>query len=110
MIKRLFLFLIIPLITGCVSTGRLYTNIIMPYSTDFNHTPVGSNRCAVDFRRVTDPVYGVSAEWSEDDIVGAAREWGITNFYYADMKIFSVMFGAYRCKTLIVYGDSAASK
>jgi hypothetical protein len=47
----------------------------------------------------------VSALWSNKAIAEACKEAGISKIYYADRRTFSVLFGSYRKRTLIIYGD-----
>jgi len=87
--------------------GQLYTNVTLPYSTDFNNTPQGSKYCVLTDHRIKEPVssYGVTVEWSMDQIQSAARKAGIQNITYIDVQTISFLLGVYTRKKLIVYGD-----
>lgn len=93
----------ISIITGCAGPGRLYTNVVEPYTKNFHDTPIGSKKCVL--RDYTIQVNNVSAEWITEYFADALKEAGIQKFYYAEMHTFSVLFGLYQRKTLIVYGD-----
>jgi len=98
---------LIGLCSGCAVDGRLYTNKIVSYSEDFDRTPRGSKVCYIDDFKVKEPFsgYDVSAEWMTSSVYEQARNADIGEIYYADLKIFSVMFGIYSQKTLIIYGE-----
>src|SRR3990172_1181459 len=49
-------------------------------------------------------LYGISVTWGDDSIGSAAREKGLTELYYADREILSVMFGIWKQETIHVYG------
>lgn len=107
--KYLMAWFLVICLAGCsgISTGRLYTNVIRPYSRDFNHTPVGSKQCIIKDYKIKEPVsgYGVSVEWSKGQIQSAAREAGIENIAYVDVQTISFLLGIYTRKKLIIYGD-----
>ena len=87
--------------------GRLWTNTVRPYSTNFHGTPTGSRSCVIPEYRLREPLtrYNVSAEWGTDVIRRAAPEAGITRIHYMDQETFSLWFGTFRRRKLIVYGD-----
>ncbi len=107
--KLVCLFCLILCLAGCswISKGLLYTNVIRPYSRDFNNTPVGSKQCIIKDYKLKEPVsgYGVSVEWSKGQIQSAAREAGIENITYVDVQTLSFLLGIYTRKKLIIYGD-----
>ncbi len=110
MIKRLLLFLILPVLITTSGCGLFYTNVTRPYSRDFNATPVGSKKCTMSAHKVQAPLLPyastrVSAEWGSMDVNEAAREAGITRIYYADVHTLSFLLNTYRRSTLIIYGD-----
>ena len=109
-IKRCFLFLLLPALITSSGCGLLYTNVTRPYSRDFNNTPVGSKKCTMSAHKVQAPLFPltssrVSAEWDTTDVNEAAREAGITRIYYADVHTLSFLLNTYRRSTLIIYGD-----
>ena len=108
MATRLFILLLLMLLaTSCSLDGRLYTNKVIPYSDDFNSTPVGTKVCYIDDFKVKEPItgYNVSAEWMRSNLLQEAQKAGLKKVYYADLKVFSILLGIYSKKTLIVYGE-----
>jgi len=95
------------LLAGCSSPGALYTNMVRPLTTNFENTPVGTKTCRVNAYRLKEPVsrIGVSGEWNSKIIADAMAEVNMTRCYYANIKTLSILRGAYRKKTLILYGD-----
>ena len=87
--------------------GLAFTKTVTPYTTRFHHTPVGSKSCTIHDYRLQEPVtrYGISAEWDTNVVHQAAEKAGITRIYYADVQTLSFVFGIFRRKTLIIYGD-----
>ena len=104
---RWILLLAVPFLTGCAAPGLLYTNMVLPYTTNFDNTPVATNRCVLDTHQIREPVsaYGLAAEWTTGDFAALAREAGIATPRYADIRRFSVLYGLYRRNSIIVYGD-----
>ena len=96
-------------LTACakMAPGQLYTNVIRPYSMDFHDTTVGAKRCVFDEYSVKEPVsgYNISVEWRAENIKTAARKGGIKRITCIDEQTFSVLFGIYKRKRLIIYGD-----
>ena len=91
-------------LTGCVGHGALVTDVTKPLMTDFDKTPVGSKKCVVDTHWVREPFYGTSVEWTDSHIKSMAKKAGMTEIRHADLHTFS-LFGIYRRRTVIVYGD-----
>ncbi|HYA13688.1 MAG TPA: TRL domain-containing protein [Syntrophales bacterium] len=87
--------------------GKLYTDITVPYTKVFNETPAGTKQLILNDHQIKDPVTGLNlnAEWTMDLIKSEANKAGIKEIYYIDQRTFSILFGIYRHKTLIVYGD-----
>ncbi len=96
-------------IAGCSRSGPglLYTNLTQPYSTDFKNTPAGTRQCILKAHRIKEPVsgYGVTLEWSTNQIQSAAREAGIEKIRYIDVQTLSFLMGIYSRRELIIYGD-----
>jgi len=108
-IKATFLCLIAVLLLGC-GRGLLYTKTIKPYTKTFRNTPVGEKVLVINTQNIkasiptiTPP--GLSGQWDTDDIMRLAREKGITELRYIDIKTVSFLLGTYSHKSLIVYGD-----
>ncbi len=109
MSKYFFLVFLFLWACGCSlpGSGILYTHVILPYSPDFNNTPVGSKQCVLEQHRFREPVsgYDVTVEWSADRISSAAEEAGITHITCMDEQTISFLLGIYTRRKLIVYGD-----
>jgi TRL-like protein family len=92
---------------GCVERGILYSNTVEPYSEEFNATPIGTKSCVINSHEIEDPLtgYNISAEWTTNAILDAARKAGIREIHYIDKKTLSLFNGVYRRETLIVHGD-----
>jgi len=92
------------LLAGC---GLIYSNTVVPYSTGFNETPIGTKSCVIKNYQIKEPVTGYSmyAEWSTSFILEEARKEGITNIYYMDKKTLSILNDIFKRESLIVYGD-----
>ena len=90
-----------------MAPGRLYTNVTLPYSTDFNSSTIGSKQCVLDEHKIRDPVsgYGTTVEWSTDLIRSEAQKAGITNITYTEIQTLSIMMGIYTRRRLIIHGD-----
>jgi hypothetical protein len=95
------------LLSGCAPYGAIYSDTISPYTENFRATPVGSKRCVIHDYQLREPLtrLRLSAEWTTDVIVNETRKAGITEIYYMDIRTVSVLFGIYRQKSLLVYGD-----
>jgi hypothetical protein len=112
-IRFLFPLLAALLFSGCSgirdtsAPGQLYSNIILPHSTDFQNSPVGTKRCVLDEHQLKEPVsgYGISVEWTSDRILAAAQRAGITRISYTEMQTVSFFMGIYRRQRLIIHGD-----
>ncbi|HVO66432.1 MAG TPA: TRL domain-containing protein [Syntrophales bacterium] len=120
MIKQVICLLCLVALTGCAigrfatealtnsaPYGKLYTDITVPYTKVFYETPAGTKQCVLNDHQIKDPVTGLNlnAEWTMDLIKSEANKAGIKEIYYIDQRTFSILFGIYRHKTLIVYGN-----
>ena len=108
-IKTTLLCLTAVLLLGC-GRGLLYTKTIEPYTKTFRNTPVGEKFIVINTENIkasiptiTPP--GLSVQWDTDNIMRLAREKGITELRYIDIKTVSILLGTYSRKSLIVYGD-----
>jgi len=90
-----------------VPRGVLITQVTYPFMTDFDRTAYKGRRCVLDAHRIKDVVFGsgVTVEWSESVLRAATRECGITTLTNIDAELFSVLFGVYERRRLIVYGN-----
>jgi len=92
---------------GCTPYGRIYSDTTAPYSKVFRETPVGTKRCVLHDYQIKEPVTGlnISAEWTAERIKSEANKSGIKDIYYIDQRTFSILFGIYKRKSLLIYGD-----
>jgi hypothetical protein len=92
---------------GCTPYGRIYSDTTVPYSKVFRETPVGTKRCVLHDYQIKEPVTGlnISAEWTAERIKSEANKSGIKDIYYIDQRTFSILFGIYKRKSLLIYGD-----
>jgi hypothetical protein len=84
----------------------IYTNITTPYSTwyktkDHKGTPVGTKECTIDDYTVR---YYASVEWTVDVILQEAKQAGMKEIYYIDLKTLSIL-GVFQHNYYIVHGD-----
>lgn len=102
------MFLIAACLGGCsLAAGRLYTNVTRPYTRDFNNTRLGAKSCVLKSHHMKEPVsgYGVTVEWSMDQIQAEAAKAGITRISCIDVQTISFVLGIYTRRKLIIYGD-----
>ena len=98
------LFVMSALLSGCVR-GYLYTNTVEPYCTDMQSTPRAERRSDSGIMSVSIPrLPGARTVWSSNAIGDAAKQAGIREVYYCDLKRFSVLGGIYGSESLVVYG------
>ena len=92
---------------GCTPSGKIYSDTTVPYSKVFRETPVGTKRCVLNDYQIKEPVSGLSlyTEWTADLVKNEAKKAGINDIYYIDQRTFSILFGIYKHKYLIIYGD-----
>jgi hypothetical protein len=102
--RILSLSMISILLTGCIR-GYLYTNTVEPYCTDMQSTPRAHSRSDSGIVSVSIPrLPGARTVWSSNAIGDAAKQAGIKEVYYCDLKRFSVLGGIYGSESLVVYG------
>jgi hypothetical protein len=109
-IKRILIFFLIPLIISSVGCGLLYNNTVRPHSTDFNQTPIGTKESSHSAFKITLPLLPLStnrvqAQWDVSEIRTLAKEAGLTEIYYTDLKSIEFLLGTFRWQTIILYGD-----
>jgi hypothetical protein len=92
------------LFTGC---GAIYSNTVVPYTTSYSETPIGSKRCEINTHQVKEPIsgYSIYAEWTTGYILNEAKRAGISEIHYMDKRTLSILLGIYKRETLIIYGD-----
>ena len=88
-------------------SGCIYSNTVVPYSTKFNETPIGTKSCEISNYKIKEPVtgYNMYIEWSNDYITKEAKKAGINNIYYIDKKTLSIFRDVFKREKLIIYGD-----
>ena len=109
MTRRVIVAGLVLLLGGCAGTapGRLYSNVTLPYSSDFSNTAIGSKRFVLDEYRLKEPLtgYGMTVEWSDNSIKSAAAAAGISKIAYMEQQTVSFVLGIYSRRSLIIYGD-----
>jgi len=83
------------LLSGCV-----YANIKIPYDDDLNSTQLGSKVGKASSHSILWLV-----AWGNEGIAEAAKNGDLKVINHADQEIFSVLFGVYSRRTIVVYGD-----
>jgi len=98
------IFSIALMVTFC---GCIYSNTVVPYSTKFNETPIGTKSCEISMFKIKEPItgYNMYVEWSNDYISKEARKAGINNIYYIDKKTLSIFRDVFKREKLVIYGD-----
>jgi len=109
-IKRIMILFLIPLVISTGACGVLYNNTVRPHSRDFNRTPLGSKQGRHSAFKITFPLLPLStnrvqAQWDVSEIRTIAKEAGLTEVYYTDLKSTEFLFGTFRWQTIILYGD-----
>jgi hypothetical protein len=95
-------------LTGCggLTSGKIYTDVTQPYRPQFHNTPLGLKRCVVKDYTLKEPYNGyLTVEWSTQPIQDALRKAGISRIAYIDEETFSLVFGIYKRKQFIIYGN-----
>jgi hypothetical protein len=109
-IKKILIFSLIPLVISTGGCGLLYNNTVRPHSLDFNRTPLGSKQCSHSAFKITVPLLPLStnrvqAQWDVSEIRTIAKEAGLTEVYYTDLKSIEFLLGTFRWQTIILYGN-----
>lgn len=88
-------------------SGGLYRNTVKPLERNFNNTPVGTKSCVISAYKLKEPVsgYGLSAEWDTSYILRAMKEAGMSRACHMELHDFSIFFGTYSRRQIVVYGD-----
>ena len=89
------------LFSGC-QIGLIYTHKVEPLNPNMHRTELTSTSGQGAIKQIA--LYGISVTWDDDSIGSIAREKGLTELYYADREILSVMFGIWKQETIHVYG------
>jgi PBP1b-binding outer membrane lipoprotein LpoB len=89
------------LFSGC-EIGLIYTHTVKPLNPNMLSTEMKPASGQGDIKQIA--IQGISVTWGDDSIGSIAREKGLTELYYADREILSVMFGIWSQETIHVYG------
>jgi hypothetical protein len=90
------------LLAGC-TTGLIYTHTVKPLDPNMRNSVQTSKTSGQgDIRQIM--IQGISVTWGDDSIGTIAREKGLTELYYADREILSVLFGLWSQEFIHVYG------
>ena len=92
---------VVLLITGCATTGVLYTHVTNPLDTNMSQTPSGVNEEEGDIKELT--LNNVSFLWDSNAIGDIAKANGMETVYYADLESLSIL-GIWKQYTVHVYG------
>jgi hypothetical protein len=88
------------LIFGC-GIGLLYTHTVEPLNPNMHRTEMKPASGEGNIKQIK---YDMSITWDDNSIGGIAKEKGLTELYYADREILSVVFGIWSQETIHVYG------
>ncbi len=83
-----------------ISTGCLYTHVLMPYDTNLDKTVLGQKTGKASMRSVL----GLVA-WGDASTAAAAKQGGLAMVNHMDREFLNIVFGIYTETTTIVYGD-----
>ncbi len=91
---------------GGAPTGRVFTNIRVPYTLDLDNTPVTNIHANGLIIHIEEPVsgYGLYTEFNSNAIGDIAKKHGLTKVYFADIEIFDVL-GIWHHERLHIYGE-----
>jgi hypothetical protein len=88
------------LLSGC-GAGIIYTHTLQPLSLDMHRTPVSQTGKTGDIKLISIGMMGVA--WDSAGIGDIAKKNGLTEVYFADLEIFSVL-SIWNQYTAHVYG------
>jgi len=81
-------------------SGCAYVNTRAPYDETLESTELGNKVGTASNHSVLWLV-----AWGDGSYAAAAENGGISVMKHADIEVFSVLFGAYVKRTILVYGD-----
>jgi len=86
--------------------GVVYTKVTMPLTKDLHETPVTARTATGNIIKIKEPVsgYGLYAEVNSNAIGEISKKHGISNVYFADQEVFSLL-GIWTTKKIIIYGN-----
>lgn len=105
MLSKLVASLSLLALSSC-TPGLLYTDIVRPRCTDMRTTPIGPEGITGRTTKFKIPATRVdlSLELNSRAIGDIAKLNGLSTIYYCDQRTFSILFGVYQEKEIIVYG------
>ncbi len=89
------------LLAGC-GVGLIYTHTVEPLNPNMHRTPIETTTGQGDVKQIT--IEGISVAWNDNALGDIARQNGITELYYADREVLSVVLGIWRQETIHLYG------
>lgn len=103
--------LITGLLSGCSTLGEtplpgyIVTYTQFPYTRDLDNTPLADIEQDGKIIRITEPItgYGMYTELKTNAIGDIAGKYGLTEVYFADMEVLSIL-GIWKYNKLYVYG------
>jgi len=99
--------LFLPLLGGCSPlTGKVFTHIRVPYTTDLHNTPVTDIHSNGIIVRIEEPVsgYGLYTELNSNAMGDIAKKHGLSKIYFADLETFDIL-GIWKHEKLHIYGE-----
>ncbi len=103
--KRFYLYITILatvlMLTGCGTTGIIYTHVTTPLDTNMSLTPSGVSEDEGSIRHLS--LGYLHFMWDSNAIGDIAKEHGIETVYYADLEELSVL-GIWNEYTIHIYG------
>lgn len=90
---------------GIIPGSLIFTNKKYPYTKDLDNTPVVETEQGGKIVRITEPFtgYGMYTEIKSNAIGDIAEKYGLTEVYFADMEVLSIL-GIWKYNKLYVYG------
>ncbi|PLY01816.1 MAG: hypothetical protein C0623_05035 [Desulfuromonas sp.] len=98
MLRTLRLILLASLLFALSACAYIDTR--SPYDEDLNNTDLGTKTG----RASNYSLFWVAA-WGDAGYAAAAKNGGITTLKHADVEVYSLLFGLYVRRTIVVYGD-----
>lgn len=94
------LLLTLTLVLSLALGGCAYINTRAPYDENLDNTDLGSK-----VGKASNYSLLWLVAWGDGGYAAAAEEGDISVMKHADVEVFSVLFGAYVRRTILVYGD-----
>lgn len=91
---------VVLLVSGCVS-GRIYTNVTEPLTTNFSETPVMGDKGKGDVIKIE--YNSMQVQFNDNSIGHIAKKAGLEEIHYADKQTISIL-GIWTSTYVHVYG------